>query len=98
MSFTNYLQKIRLLDCLIRCKATGTQKELARKMNMSVSTLNEYLAMMKENGFPIMYCPKRKCYYYEREGSMVDLLFCETMTKEEMEKKTGGYAPFFLFN
>jgi biotin operon repressor len=63
------------MDYLIRKKATGNQKELARKLGMSRSMVNEYIKEMKELGFPIGYCRKRNTYYYLEEGYMVERLF-----------------------
>jgi len=77
MSFIRFWDKIRYIDTLIRKKATGNQKELAKKLSISVSTVNEYLKDMKAVGFPIKYCHKRRTYYYEKEGGMVESLFNE---------------------
>jgi predicted transcriptional regulator len=66
---------MKYIDMLIRKKATGNQKEFAKKLNISVSTVNEYLKNMKAVGFPIKYCHKRRTYYYEKDGKMVESLF-----------------------
>ncbi len=96
MSFQNYWQKIKFLDHLIASKVSGGQRNLARKLNISVSTLNEYINAMKEVGFPIKYCRKRRCYYYEKEGRMVDSLFDETISNEKMKNIKGGEMLFSL--
>lgn len=95
MSFQNYWQKIKFIDHLIASKATGGQKTLARKLDISVSTLNEYLNAMRDAGFPIKYCRKRQSYYYEKEGRMVDSLFDDSLGKEDMKRVTGGKMHFF---
>lgn len=59
MSLQRYLQKIRFIDYLICQKSTGSQKELANHVGVSISTINEYLNEMKKTGFPIKYCHKR---------------------------------------
>lgn len=43
------LKKILYMDFLIRHKCTGTSKEFAAKMDMSRSTLFEYIAYMAMN-------------------------------------------------
>jgi biotin operon repressor len=90
MSLQRYLEKIRHLDALIARKSTGNQRNLARKLEISVSTLNEYLHFMKEAGFPIKYSRKRESYYYEKNGQMVHSLFQETLTNDEMRSLKGG--------
>lgn len=96
MSLHRYLKKIRFIDHLIGRKSTGTQKELANHVGVSISTINEYLNEMKEAGFPIKYCYKSQTYYYEKSGGMVKSLFSEELTREEMKKVSGGIAENFL--
>ena len=100
MSFNRYFEKISFLDYLIRHKATGNQKEFARKANLSRSMLNEYLKEMKDLGFPISYCRKRNTYYYEQEGGLVKSLFESEIHAKEMRGYTGGfeYTEFFHFD
>lgn len=96
MSLKRYLQKVRFIDHLICKKSTGTQKELASHVGVSISTINEYLNEMKEAGFPIKYSYKRQTYYYEKTGGMVKSLFSEELTKEDMKKISGGKAQIYL--
>jgi predicted DNA-binding transcriptional regulator YafY len=99
MSLSRYLKKVRFIDYLICKKATGSQKELANRVGVSISTINEYLNEMKEAGFPIRYCHKRQTYYYEKNGGMVKSLFSEELTREDMRKISGGKAAgYFLTN
>lgn len=90
MSLLRYFKKLELLDFLIHRKATGNQKEFARKAGMSKSMLNEYLKEMKEMGFPIDYDRERNSYFYEKEGSLVKSLFKEQLDEAEMKKYSGG--------
>jgi DNA-binding IclR family transcriptional regulator len=75
MSILRYFNKMQHLDHLIRKKATGNQNEFSRKVNMSRSTLNEYLKQMKALGFPIKFCRKRNTYYYTEEGGLTKKIF-----------------------
>lgn len=92
MSLSRYLQKLRQLDFLIGKKATGDQKSLARRMQMSRSGLNALLNEMKEIGFPIKYDHIRRTYFYEKNGSMVEALFEEELSKEKMKNIHGGLS------
>lgn len=85
MSFIRYIQKVQYLDFLIRTKATGSQKDFARKANMSKSTLNEYLNDMKDLGFPIAFDRSQNTYYYIESGQMVASLF-EKMAERNIEE------------
>lgn len=65
---SRYFERIKMLDYLIKIKATGSPTQLARRLAISESTLYEYLACMKRHGAPISYCKHRCSYYYEEEG------------------------------
>ena len=52
------------MDDLIRRKATGTSKDFAKKLNISRSTLMEYIDFLKKMGAPIAYDKFRNSYYY----------------------------------
>ena len=98
MSFEKYIERFRHIDSLINKKATGDTKCLAKKLDLSRSTTLEYLKEMKELGFPIKYCKKRRSYYYEEEGKMVDHIFLKEITNEELKKISGGKSFFQLFS
>lgn len=63
-----FFERFNRLDDLIARKATGTPKELADKLEISESTLYEYLIVMKDLGAPIRYDKLRSTYYYEVNG------------------------------
>jgi len=56
---------------MIRLKSTGSPRELARKLNISPSTLYEYLLILKQIfRAPIFYCRERRSYVYRESGSL----------------------------
>ncbi len=63
-----FIDRFLRIDLLIARKATGTPKELSEKLEISESTLYEYLGIMKEIGAPIKYDPVKNTYYYEIIG------------------------------
>jgi predicted DNA-binding transcriptional regulator YafY len=63
------LQRLKRIDNLIKTKAAGKASDLANKLELSESTIYEYLAVMKSFGAPIRYDHDRGTYYYEEEGS-----------------------------
>jgi len=97
MSLRKYIERIQFVDKLIGKKATGNINVLARKLNLSKSGTEKFINEMKEVGFPITYCRKRKTYVYEQEGKMVEKLFFEEMERDELKKITGGKTFFHLF-
>ena len=100
MQLARYFRKLQQLDNLIRKKSTGSQKDFARKTNMSRSMLNEYLKEMKEMGFPISYCRKRCSYYYSENIKMVNSLIEHEIDDDEKSRYQGGlcYADFIWEN
>lgn len=90
MSLLRKLHKIRYIDNLIAKKATGSQQSLAKKTKLSISGLNNYLNDMRELGFPIQFCRKRNTYFYKNRGKMVDSLFENDMSHNDMKQISGG--------
>ena len=64
-----FIQRFKRIDALIQNKSTGTPAQLAEKLNISVSTLYDFIAVMKELGAPIKYDKSARRYYYEASGN-----------------------------
>jgi predicted DNA-binding transcriptional regulator YafY len=64
----HHLDRLKTLDRLIRTKATGSPKQLAKKMEISERTLFRLIDCLRSLGAPVVYCKNRACYYYEEEG------------------------------
>ena len=97
MSLHKYFVRLKRTDSLIRKKATGNSASLAKKLNLSRAGVFKFIQEMKEEGFPISYCKKRKTYYYTEEGKMARKLFDKGISKEDMKKINGGKS-FFKFS
>lgn len=65
-----FFSRFSRIDQLIRMKATGRPNELAERLNISESTLYEFINLMKELGAPIKWDPSRCSYIYDPEGKM----------------------------
>ncbi|MBY0476978.1 MAG: hypothetical protein K2Q24_04985 [Chitinophagaceae bacterium] len=61
--------RINRLNDLIKIKATGTPKQLARKINTSERTLYDLLKTMKKYGAPVKYDRFKQTYYYSEYGT-----------------------------
>jgi predicted DNA-binding transcriptional regulator YafY len=62
------LERFKRIDSLIQRRGTGKPVELAKRIEISESTLYEYLAIMKGLGAPINYDKEKDTYYYAEQG------------------------------
>lgn len=85
------VKRLERLDYLICTKATGTPGQLASKLNLSERCVRRYICILKELGAPVIYCRKRKSYYYEEAGRFY-FTFCKTGFNSLDE--FGGIKPF----
>ena len=60
--------RLEHLDNLIRLKATGDPRALARKLNISLRAVYDYINMLKALGAPINYNRQKGTYYYDQDG------------------------------
>lgn len=83
MSFKKYIDRLYYVDYLIRTKSTGDIISFGKKLQLSKSSVHEMLKEMKELGFPIQYCSRRKTYYYSENGQMIENLFLRDRSEKE---------------
>lgn len=88
MSIQKYFERIFYIDALIKTKATGSAKQLAKKLNLSERQTLEFLKEMKDMGCPIKFNRKRNCYFYDAEGEVSISFFNKHFAG--MKKKPGG--------
>lgn len=62
------IERFEKIDYLIAKKGTGNPATFANKLNISESTLYEYLNELKEKGAPILYNKYKETYFYYEEG------------------------------
>ena len=56
------------LDRLIRCYATGSPDQLARRLDVSKSTVHRYITELREDfDAPIKFSRDRVTYYYTED-------------------------------
>jgi len=71
MKLKERIERIERIDRLIRMYATGSPKELAKKLDISERCLYKYLDLMKfDLNAPIKYNEYRKTYEYYEEGTL----------------------------
>ena len=67
MQLKEKLQTLIRLHSLINQRATGDSIQLARRLNVSKSTLFRYLNELRNFGAPIAFCTEERHYFYEEE-------------------------------
>ncbi len=63
-----FLDRFKRIDEIIQNKSSGTPAHLANKLQISESTLFEFIAVMKELGAPIVYDKMQQRYQYDYDG------------------------------
>jgi predicted DNA-binding transcriptional regulator YafY len=63
-----FIERFKRIDQIIGNKSSGTPANLAARLDISESTLYEFIAVMKELGAPIQYDKFQQRYYYEEDG------------------------------
>jgi predicted DNA-binding transcriptional regulator YafY len=63
-----FIERFKRIDELIALRATGNKAELADKLDISESTLYEFLKVLKELGAPIDYNQERCSYFFTEKG------------------------------
>lgn len=66
MKLFEYIDRINLLDKLIREKRTGTPEALAARLSLSVSRLYVVLDELRLMGAPIEYSRQIQTYFYKQ--------------------------------
>jgi len=94
MNLPEEINLVQQLDQLIRLKATGTPKELGKKIGISRRQVYRVIENMKRMGFPIAYCRHRKTFYYEME---VKFVFEVCVMDEKEIRTTFGGKNFKVF-
>jgi len=92
MNITDIKDKLERINKLIRLKATGTPKELAKKLNTTERTIYRIIKQLKEMGCPIYYDNTRGSYCYEEEGKLIFKIESKNTDIETIEEinKCGG--------
>ncbi len=67
MQIKDKLEMLIRLHFLIEQRATGDSIQLARRLNVSKSTLFRYLNELRNFGAPIAFCTEERYYFYESE-------------------------------
>ncbi|MGB3465581.1 MAG: hypothetical protein WBA74_09935 [Cyclobacteriaceae bacterium] len=82
--FQEYIKRIDQMTTLITKNATGTRKEFARKLEISESSLFNYLRLIKGLGREVKYNYFKNCYHFTDKRRMK--FFCGYISEEDYQK------------
>lgn len=68
MGIYTYVERLERLDQLIRLAATGTPRELAEKMDISLRSVHDYIEALRALGAPVVYSREDTSYIYQEKG------------------------------
>jgi hypothetical protein len=95
MSLLDTFTRLENLNHYIQIRNTGTRTELAAKLRISISTLQDYINFMKEQlNAPIEYDHLHKTYFYTEQGSF-DFVF-QSRSERIIEGEFYEYLQKFL--
>lgn len=82
------LNRLAFLDLLIRKRATGCPKELAKRLGITERAWYKIRdELINDLGIPIAYDPHTKTYYYTEAGQFVSR-FVRKSDADDIEKLT----------
>jgi hypothetical protein len=83
----NIAERLHLIDDMIQKEETGSPKEMAKKLGISLRLMYWYLELLKKLEAPIQYDYKRRTYYYSQKGMFVMSFLPDTAVMRERLKK-----------
>ncbi len=90
MNIIDIKAKIDRLYILIKLKATGTPKELAKKLDITERTVYRIIKQLKEMGCPIYFDKARKSYCYEQQGNLIFKFISQNSNNKVINRIKGG--------
>ena len=98
MSIIKFIERLKRMDDLIYRQATGTAKEFAERLGVSVSVLKENISQLRALGADIEFCRVRKSYIYKRSGRLLLKFSGESMANNDASLVRGGISFNFFRN
>ena len=70
MTHLDHTRRLQYLDQLIRQRATGSSRALARRLKVCRSTVMNDLDQLRQLGGDVDYCRLRRSYYYRDDRQL----------------------------
>ena len=92
MNFIRQIERMQLLNKLIREQRTGSPEELAERLGVSRRQLYAYLEYMKDFGLDICFSRKVNSFMYGDEKEIKIDLNIQVLKASEARQIQGGWA------
>jgi transcriptional antiterminator len=92
MNFFRQIERLQLLNKLIKEQRTGSPEELAERLGVSRRQLYAYLEYMKDFGLEICFARKLNSFIYCDELEMKIDLRIQVLKPSESRQILGGWA------
>lgn len=96
--FFEILDLIDRLDGLIRRKATGKPRDLARRLNVCERKVYLLIETLRNLGAPVEYCPNRESYYYTTDVEFRRELFVQRVDAEKIKGGENCLREFWVLH
>ncbi|NDV42843.1 HTH domain-containing protein [Flagellimonas sediminis] len=89
---TKQIEILERIDQLIRLKATGRPKQLAKRLEISEATVFRMIETMKDMNAPICYDLTRQSYIYTETTRFKCGFYVEELDTTTERNLSGGYC------
>ncbi|MFN4000009.1 HTH domain-containing protein [Algoriphagus sp.] len=89
MEFIKQIERLQLLNKLVKEKRTGSPEELAERLGLSRRQLYSYLEFLKDYGMDIVYSRKTNSFIFNN-GKELEIVFQFQVLEEDVSKEING--------
>lgn len=93
MEFVRQIERLQLLNKLVREQRTGSPEELAERLGLSRRQLYSYLEFLKDFGANIVYSRKANSFIFS-ENTELEIVFRFQVLGEETSREIRGGEVF----
>lgn len=94
MNFIKHIERLQLINKLIREENTGTPEELSGRLGISRRQLYNHLESLKDMGLEVAFSRKTNSFHYVEEKHLEMTFTLKVIGPEETENIYGGsYIP-----
>ena len=91
MKLIEYMERINLLNKLVKEKKTGTLNELSKRMKLSKSRMCRVMDDLKLKGAPIAYSRKLNSYVYTCNYNIKVEIEFKKLSEDDIIETNGGF-------